>query len=153
MQEPYTLGINPKDFNKPTLEFTNIFNTSWNKNEFIGTLHAKKAMQINDKNLFYDVNASFKNENYNYLINANKAQLQDKILSLFDKVNAKRNDGLKLQGDLILYDLKNKTLESKNKFLLTKNEQKIQGNSFLYDLKNENIKATNIKALINMEKK
>ncbi|MDD3462347.1 MAG: LPS export ABC transporter periplasmic protein LptC [Sulfurospirillaceae bacterium] len=155
LKNPYKIEEYRADGTKiPNIELFDIKSYQIDNGGLRAILFAKNLSRYDGFDVLLDIDAMHKGDTGLIDILRSKRGIQkDGILTFSKDTHYERTDGLKLTGDEIKYDVKNKILSSDIPFVFTQKNSTTEGNSFVYQMKEGKISALSIHSTIITEKR
>lgn len=153
IKEPYTINVVDNNGNLiPEIELFNAQNYQIKEGLVESIVRSDRVARYQDFDKLYVINADHKTKD-GLLGNltSDEGILQNNIMYFKTNSHYYRNDGVSLDGEDILYDLKKEILSSEKPFVFVQQQSRSHGLSFVYQMKEGTISATNIHSFIQQQ--
>jgi len=155
LKEPYTLHAKATGAKAPAdIELFHARNFQIKPEGVTSIVNTQRVERYKTFDKLYNIDASHKtNQGLTGVLTSNEATLRDGVIVFMKDSHYERSDGVRLDGEEIVYDTKNEILSSQKPFVFTQSQSRSHGLSFVYQMKEGTISANTIHSFIETGKK
>ena len=155
LKEPYTLHAKVTGTHAPAdIELFHARNFQIKPEGVSSIVNAERVERYKSFDKLYTIDASHKTDTgLKGILRSNEATLKDGVIVFMKNSHYERSDGVRLDGEEIVYDTKKEMLSSEKPFIFTQSKSRSHGLSFVYQMKEGTISANTIHSFIETGKK
>lgn len=154
VKEPYSIKeLDPNGHLVPDMELFNAQNFQIKEKSVDAVVHSRRVARYGDVDKLYDVNAAHKTkEGLKGTLVSDEAIVKGEIVYFMENSHYKREDGVALDGEEILYHTKKNSLSSEKPFIYIQASSRTTGSAFTYEMKEGTLSAENIHSVVQTNK-
>jgi len=112
-----------------------------------------KALRYKDRYVVNKIDFTDSSRKFISNLKADLGIYKDNVIDLKGNVTLLREDGLSLNSELITYNRKSLIAKTDKKYTALMEENKMQGDSIIYDIKNKKIKSKNVTIIYDLQER